>query len=51
MNQNTELFIQENAFESAVPNVSAILSRPQCINISMFWLKQEPWMYFAEHFR
>ena len=30
---NTTIFIQENAFENAVHEMAAILSRPQCVNI------------------
>ena len=32
-NPNSNIFIQENAFESAVCEMAAILSRPQCVNI------------------
>ena len=31
-NQNTTIFIQQNAFENVVCKVSSILSRPQCVN-------------------
>ena len=31
-NQNSNIFIQENAFESVVCKMAAILSRPQCVN-------------------
>ena len=32
VNQNSYIFIQENAFESGVCEMAAILSRPQCVN-------------------
>ena len=31
-NENSYIFIQENAFENVVCEMSAILSRPQCVN-------------------
>ena len=31
-NRNFNIFIQENAFESVVREMAAILSRPQCVN-------------------
>ena len=31
-NQNFNIFIQENAFESVDCEMKAILSRPQCVN-------------------
>ena len=31
LNRNTNIFIQENAFESVVCQMAAILSRPQCV--------------------
>ena len=34
-NRNSDIFIQENAFESIVCEMTAILSRPQCVNIKM----------------
>ena len=30
-NQNSNIFIQENAFESVVCEMAAMLSRPQCV--------------------
>ena len=33
-NQNSKSFIQENAFESVVCEMSAILSRPQCVKVA-----------------
>ena len=30
--RNSNIFIQENAFESVVCEMTAILSRPQCVN-------------------
>ena len=30
---NTDIVIQENAFQNVVHNVAAILSRPQCVNM------------------
>ena len=32
LNRNSNIFIQENAFESDVCETAAILSRPQCVN-------------------
>ena len=32
-NRKSNIFIQENAFESVVWEMAAILSRPQCVNI------------------
>ena len=32
INGNVYIFIQENAFESVVRKMAAILSRPQCVN-------------------
>ena len=32
MNQNSYIFIQENAFENIVWKMAAMLSRPQCVN-------------------
>ena len=34
-NRNSNIFIQENAFESVVCEKAAILSRPQCVNTLM----------------
>ena len=34
-NRNCNIFIQENAFESIVCKMTAILSRPQCVNTVM----------------
>ena len=31
-NQNSNIFIHENAFESIVCELATILSRPQCVN-------------------
>ena len=36
-NRNSNIFIQENAFESVVCEEAAILSRPQCVNYA-HWL-------------
>ena len=33
LNQNSYIFIQENAFENVVWRMAAILSRPQCVKI------------------
>ena len=32
-NRNSNIFIQENAFESVVCEIAAILSRPQCVTV------------------
>ena len=44
-NRNSNIFIQENAFESDVCETVAILSRPQCVNAShqMSSLDQSYW--------
>ena len=34
MYQNSSIFIEENAFESVVCKMAAILSRPQCVNMT-----------------
>ena len=34
MNQNENIFYQENAVENVVSKMVAILSRPQCVNVS-----------------
>ena len=33
-NRNSNIFVQENAFESVVCEMAVILSRPQCVNAS-----------------
>ena len=33
MNRNSNIFIHENAFESVIWKIAAILSRPQCVKI------------------
>ena len=35
-NRNSNILIQENAFESAVYEIAVILSRPQCVKTSEF---------------
>ena len=35
LHQNSYLFIQENAFENVVWKMAAILSRPQCVKMSL----------------
>ena len=32
LNRNSNIFIQENAFESVICEMAAILSQPQCVN-------------------
>ena len=39
LNRNSFIFIQENAFENNVWKMSAILSWPQCVNVSFHFLK------------
>ena len=34
-NRNSYIFIQENALENVVCEVASILSRPQCVNVSL----------------
>ena len=34
LNRNSNIFIQENAFESVVCETAAILSRPQCVKLN-----------------
>ena len=36
INQNSYIFIQENAFETVAYKMSAILSRPQCVKTQLF---------------
>ena len=36
-NRNSYIFIQENAFVNVVWKMSAILSRPQCVNTGIDW--------------
>ena len=38
LNRNSNIFIQENAFESVVCETAAILSRPQCVNFWPIWM-------------
>ena len=46
LNQNSNIFIEENAFESVVCEMSAILSRPQCVKFVYLWvvLLQYAWL-------
>ena len=37
VNQNVDIFIQENAFEIVVSKLAGILSRLLCINGQMYW--------------
>ena len=37
LNQDSNIFIQQNAFESVVCETAAILSRPQCVKPSKTW--------------
>ena len=39
LNQNTTIFIQENALENVVCKMSAILSRPQCFNTTQYCIQ------------
>ena len=47
-NRNSNIFIQENAFESVVCEMAAILSRPQCVNhitatfFMSHWIRSSP---------
>ena len=34
-NRNSNIFIQENGFECVVCEMAAILSRPQCVNVTI----------------
>ena len=43
-NQNSNIFIHENGFESVVCEMAAILSRPQCVDT----LKPEKWQPYCE---
>ena len=43
-NRNSNIFIQENAFESVVCETAAILSRPQWVNeVSLWGVSREDW--------
>ena len=33
--RNSNIFIQENAFQNVVWKMAAILSRPQCVNVKL----------------
>ena len=56
--RNSNIFIQENAFENLVRNMAAILSRPRCVKgkglatqepehqLSWYWTRY-PWTYFS----
>ena len=37
-NRNSNIFIQENAFENIVCEMSAILSRPQCVKALLYFI-------------
>ena len=37
-NRNWNIFIKKNAFENVVHEMAAILSWPQCVNISLFYV-------------
>ena len=37
LNRNSNIFIQENAFESVACETVAILSRPECVNYIFWW--------------
>ena len=39
-NQNTAIFIEENARETVVCEMVSILSRPQCVSIHIMWLSK-----------
>ena len=48
-NRNSNIFIQENAFESVVCEMAAMLSRPQCVNHTIitsifFFFFEEPYL-------
>ena len=53
-NSNSSIFIQENAFENVVWEMSAILSQPQCVNTLRprqdchHFCRQHFWMHFLE---
>ena len=42
LNRNSFIFIQENAFENVVWKMTAILSRPKCVKISIIRLPFKP---------
>ena len=51
-NQNSNIFFQENPFENVVWNIAAILSRPQCDNLStILTSKYRPLISPCPHFR
>ena len=43
LNPNSNIFIQENAFESVVCEKTAIFSRPQCVKLGSFIPLPIPW--------
>ena len=42
LNRNSNIFIQENAFESVVCETAAILSRPQCVKMPVVLWNDQP---------
>ena len=40
--KNSNIFIQEDAFESVVCEMAAILFRPQCVNLGLWVSKYTP---------
>ena len=48
LNQNSNIFIQENVFESVVCEMAAILSRPQCVKRS-FIVQNKQWRTKVSH--
>ena len=44
-NRNSDIFIQENAFESVICEMAAILSRPQCVN--SLWCSYTTWHHLS----
>ena len=47
LNQNSYIFIQENAFDNVLWKMAAILSRPQCVNLTLWpYMLSFPSLYY-----
>ena len=47
LNRNTYIFIQENTFENVIWKTTAILSRPECVNVTLY--SKLPWLQRASN--
>ena len=46
-NRNSNIFLQENVFENVVCEMSAILSRPQCVNVLVLCISSHPHLWYC----